>query len=221
VNRATNGLAAYRKRRWRRPRRGARSSDPCGTRACAAGLGELTVAPRPRAAGLRWRNPPEASRGRQQARSSGLRRKAPHRLRGRRNARPHRSHGTGWIVRPEIGFREPEPLPRLASCQIENSGESRLEFVKFPGQELISRQTLSLSGALELGNNCVPVEGKIERCEAARCIPPTAVDASAERTRGAPRARRPTTPFRARLIALSAEAQEPSTGGVRISAQRG
>jgi hypothetical protein len=83
------------------------------------------------------------------------------------------------IVRPEVGVRELEPLPRLRGGQIENSGESRLEFVKFPGQELIRRQTLSLSGALELGNNGLSVEGEVERCEAVRWIPATAVDASA------------------------------------------
>lgn len=84
----------------------------------------------------------------------------------------------GGIVRPEIGFRKPEPLPRLRGGQIENSGESCLEFVKFPGQELIRRQTLSLSCTLELGNNGLPIEGEIERCEAVRWIPATAVDAS-------------------------------------------
>lgn len=85
----------------------------------------------------------------------------------------------GGIVGPEIGFRESEPLPRLRSGQVENSGESRLEFVKFPGQELVRRQTLSLRGALEFGNNGLPVKGEIERREGVRWIPATAVDASA------------------------------------------
>lgn len=81
------------------------------------------------------------------------------------------------IVGTELSIAQIHGLPRFGPTEVENRSEPDVEAVKVTWQEVIGRQPLPASHAVELVGNCLDVEPEVKGGEAVRRIPPAAVDA--------------------------------------------
>jgi hypothetical protein len=75
---------------------------------------------------------------------------------------------------------------RFGLAEVENRSESHVEAMELAGQEVIRRQSLPPSQAVELIGNRLDVQAKVKSGEAVGRVPPAAMDA---RTRSGTRIR--------------------------------